>query len=165
MKSLISRNSQRVFFTGTKFLFYYITDSRRLSGIPFDTCIRRVLQWGVDFIQVREKYLSDKDLYERVRQIIALAQGTECRILVNGRADIAIAAGAHGVHLPSTGLRISDIRSWLPEDFLVGISTHTEEEIDQAVKEQADYALLGHIFPTASKTGFGVPAAGGVPHR
>jgi thiamine-phosphate diphosphorylase len=157
MKSLTSRNSRRVFSTGTEPFFYYITDSDRLSGIPLDTCIRRALQWGVDFIQVREKNLSDKDLYERVRQVVGLAEGTQCRILVNGRADIALAAGAHGAHLPSTGLRVSDIRSWLPDDFLVGISAHTEEEILQAGREHADYALLGHVFPTASKTGLGAP--------
>jgi thiamine-phosphate diphosphorylase len=84
-----------------------------------------------------------------------MARGTKCRVLVNGRADIALAAGAHGVHLPSVGLQISDIRAWLPASFYVGVSVHTMNEINCAVKQNADYLLLGHVFPTESKTGYG----------
>jgi len=157
MKSRISRNIPKEFSTGNRPLFYYVTDRRQLAGITFESCIRRALQWGVDFIQIREKDLSDRILFEQVRRIVVLANGTKCRIMVNGRADIARAAGAHGVHLPSTGLRVKDVQSWLPDNFLVGISVHTEEEIERACDEGADYVLLGHIFPTPSKSGLGKP--------
>jgi thiamine-phosphate pyrophosphorylase len=157
MKSRISRNTPKAFSTSRRPFFYYITNRRQLTGPAFEACIRRVLRWGVDCIQVREKDLSDRILFEKVRHVVDLARGTDCKILVNGRADIAMAAGAHGVHLPSTGLRPPDIRSWLPGDFLIGISVHTDEEIRRACDEGADYLLLGHVFPTPSKSGLGKP--------
>lgn len=120
-------------------------------------CIRRALNWGVDFIQIREKDLQDRALYQLTCSIVSLARSTACRILVNGRADIALAAGAHGVHLPSDGLQISKIRPWLPKDFCIGVSVHTMPEIRRACAQNPDYLLLGHVFPTKSKLGYGPP--------
>jgi thiamine-phosphate pyrophosphorylase len=157
MKLHISRNIQKAFSTGNRPLFYYITDRSQLSGMSLEACICRALKWGVQFIQVREKDLSDQILFEKVKRIVALAKGTKCKILVNDRADIALAAGAHGIHLPSTGFRATDLRPWLPDHFLIGKSVHTEKEIQSAYKEGADYLLLGHIFPTPSKSGLGKP--------
>jgi thiamine-phosphate pyrophosphorylase len=138
-------------------LFYYITDRRQLTGISLVRCIRRALDWGVDFIQIREKDLCERALYELTRRVVSMARGMKCRILVNGRADIALAAGAHGVHLPSTGLQVSEIRPWLPENFCIGVSVHTMPEIRRACAQNADYLLLGHVFPTRSKSGLGPP--------
>jgi len=126
-----------------------------LTGISLIACIRRALDWGVDFIQIREKDLQARELYDLTCRAVSLARGTKCRILVNGRADIALAAGAHGVHLPSTGPQISDIRQWLPKSFCIGISVHTMGEIRQGCARNADYLLLGHVFPTESKLGYG----------
>jgi thiamine-phosphate pyrophosphorylase len=75
--------------------------------------------------------------------------------MVNGRADIALAAGAHGVHLPSTRLNALDIRAWTPKGFLLGVSVHTEQEVANASRQNADYVLLGHVFPTVSKSDYG----------
>ena len=138
-------------------LFYYITDRRQLHGTSLIACIRRAIATGVDFVQIREKDLEDRALFELTRRVLALVDGTACRVLVNGRADIALAAGAHGVHLPSTGLQIPDIRKWLPPSLLVGLSAHTLAEIRRACEWKADYVLMGHIFPTRSKSGFGPP--------
>ncbi len=153
----ISRNSRRALFTDEAPLFYYVTDSGRITGAAFHACIRRALEWGADFIQVREKHVSDRALFELTRRIVKLAGQTKCRILVNGRADIALAAGAHGVHLPSNSLHVSDIRPWLPKNFLIGISVHSISEVKSACEEGVDYVLLGHLFPTPSKSGYGSP--------
>lgn len=128
-----------------------------MTGISLEACIRRALDWGVDFIQIREKDLGDRDLYDLTCLAVSLARGTKCRILVNGRADIALAAGAHGVHLPSVGLQVSEIRPWLPKDFLIGVSAHARDEVRRACMQKADYLLLGHVFPTKSKSGYGSP--------
>lgn len=138
-------------------MFYYITDGRQLAGRSFYDCIRRALNWGVDFIQVREKHKSDHALFELTQRIVKLSEGTKCRILVNRRADIAVAARAHGVHLPSNALAVSDIRCWLPERFLIGVSVHSNKEAQRACKDGADYILLGHLFPTPSKSSHGPP--------
>ena len=113
------------------------------------------MDWGVDFVQIREKDLPDRRLFELTSRAVALSHGRKCRILVNERADIALAAGAHGVHLPSKGLRVSDLRTWLPEGFVIGVSVHTEREIEAACAQGADYVLLGHVFPTESKRIYG----------
>ena len=109
----------------------------------------------MDFVQIREKDVPDRELFEIARRAVSLCRGTKCRVLVNGRADIALAAGAHGVHLPSTGLNASEIRAWIPESFIVGVSVHTEQEIANACSQRADYVLLGHVFPTVSKRNYG----------
>lgn len=138
-------------------LFYYITDRKRLQGRSLIPCIRRAIDRGVDFIQIREKDLTDRALFDLTRTVLAFARGTGCRVLVNGRADIALAAGADGVHLPSTGLQTTDMRKWVPDDFLIGVSVHTMPEIRHACAQGADYLLLGHIFPTESKASYGAP--------
>jgi len=150
-----SGKSQRAHFTGKRPLFYYITDTGKITGSAFYACIRRALKWGVDFIQIREKQMPDSDLFELTLRIVKLARNTECRILVNGRADIARVAGAHGVHLPSDSLRVTDLRSWLPNNFIIGKSVHSKNEAARARAEGADYLLLGHLFPTPSKSGYG----------
>jgi thiamine-phosphate pyrophosphorylase len=139
-------------------LLYYITDRKQL-GKPSSllSCIRRAASHGVDFIQIREKDLADGELFELVSRAVAIVKGTRCRILVNGRADIGLTAGAHGVHLPSGGLRVSDLRSWLPRGFLVGISAHSLRDAMRAYAERADYVLLGPVFPTQSKLRYGPP--------
>ncbi len=136
-------------------LFYYITDRTQLAGISLTACIQRAVDWGVDFVQIREKDLPDRRLFELACQAVSMSRGTKCRILVNGRADIALAAGAHGVHLPSMGLKASEMRAWIPKGFLVGVSVHTEHEIADACSQKADYVLLGHVFPTLSKRDYG----------
>lgn len=138
-------------------LLYYITDRRQLSGVSLLSCIRKALNWGVDFIQVREKDLSDRALFDLTNRIVDLSRDTGCRILVNGRADIAVAAGAHGVHLPSMGLQAVDIRPWVPKGFCIGTSVHSMREIRRAEAQGVDYILAGHVFPTPSKSGYGEP--------
>ena len=143
-------------------LSYFITDRRSLPVSEESALLRRVrkiIAWGVDFIQVREKDLSDRRLFELTRHVVKMAReiprDARCCVLVNGRADIAAAAGADGVHLGSSGLSISDIRAWVPENFIVGVSVHTMREIRAACAGGADYVLVGHVFPTASKEGMG----------
>jgi thiamine-phosphate pyrophosphorylase len=138
-------------------LYYYITDRKKLAGISLMQSIRRAISWGADFIQIREKDLSDRELFELVREAVVCCRESESRILVNGRADIAMAAGAQGVHLPSTGLKIPDLSRWLPARFVVGVSVHSVREACLAAKQGADYLLFGPIFRTPSKVGLGTP--------
>ena len=111
----------------------------------------------VDFVQVREKDLSDKEAFSLLSRALELSRGTKCKILLNGRADIALAAGAHGVHLPSQGLQVRDIKHWVPADFIIGVSVHSLREAGAAVRQGADYLLLGPIYPTESKLRYGDP--------
>jgi thiamine-phosphate pyrophosphorylase len=138
-------------------LFYYVTDGSQLTGISLLSCIRRAIIWGVDFIQVREKDLTDRELLDLTRRTVAMTRGTHCRVLVNGRSDVARAAGAHGVHLPSTGLAPGDLHRDLTRGMIVGNSTHSLAEARRAAERGAHYILLGPLYPTASKISLGSP--------
>ncbi len=152
-----SARTPRDTFPAERPLFYYITDRMQLLRETLPTRIRRVARWGVDFIQIREKDLDGYALYELTRSAVAAVRGLRCRILVNGRADVALSAGAHGVHLPSSGMRPGDIRGWVPKGFIIGVSVHSIREALQAAREGADYVLLGPVFRTPSKVAYGRP--------
>ncbi len=128
---------------------YYITDGSQLDGISgLLQCIARNLQDAVDFIQIREKDLPPKELLALVRSALALPNRYGTKILVNARLDIALAAGAHGVHLPSDSITAAEIRRVVPPGFLIAVSTHSKNDILDGV----DFAVFGPIFAPLSKT-------------
>jgi thiamine-phosphate diphosphorylase len=151
-----------------------ITDRRRL---PILAHVAAAADAGVDWVQIREPDLPAAELYEVVRHAVAEVSGggsggavPATRIIVNDRLDVALAAGAHGVHLRGTSFDASRVRAMVlaraasagggERDFLIGRSVHS---VDEAVAAEAagglDYLILGTIFPTASKPE-GHPLAG-----
>src|SRR5262245_38802533 len=131
---------------------YYVTD--RLQG-DILACAGRAVRDGVDMIQVREKDLTARDLFELVSRIRAHAAGTKTRVLVNARLDVALAAGLDGVHLPSRGLPVARVRPWVK---LLGVSVHSAEEAINAEKSQPDFIVFGPVFDSPGKTAVGLDA-------
>lgn len=131
---------------------YYITDRKLLpAGARLLDVIARNLQSGVDWVQIREKDLSARELFELVRQAVALPRGPQTKILVNTRVDVAIAAGADGVHLPVDAPLPSAWKTIVPAGFLFGASCHTFAELHQAEAAGAGYAVFGPVFAPRSK--------------
>jgi thiamine-phosphate diphosphorylase len=137
-----------------------VTDRRRL---PILAHVAAAADAGVDWVQIREPDLPAAELYEVVRHAVAEVSGSAARtrIIVNDRLDVALAAGAHGVHLRGTSFDASRVRALVAaRDFLVGRSVHSVEE---AVAVEAagglDYLIFGTMFPTTSKPD-GHPVAG-----
>lgn len=112
---------------------------------------------GVSAVQIREKDLSSRLIFELAVSVKAILRGRNTLCLVNERFDIAIAAGADGVHLTSTSMPLSAVRDVVPEEFVIGVSTHTVDEVSEASNGLADLAVFGPVFETPGKP----PPAGG----
>jgi len=112
---------------------------------------------GIDLIQIREKQLTARVLFELVFEAGKLTRGSNTRLLVNDRVDIAAGAGADGVHLTTQSLDARTIRRTFGAELLIGASTHSLNEVRSALDEGADFAVFGPIFETESKLQFGSP--------
>jgi thiamine-phosphate pyrophosphorylase len=123
--------------------------------------IRRAAAAGINWIQIREKDLETRKLTELVRLAAAGARETGTRILVNDRLDVALAAGAAGVHLGETSLRVETVAEWRRgaghSEFRIGASCHSTEAARAAEGAGADYIFFGPVFATPSKSAFGAP--------
>jgi thiamine-phosphate pyrophosphorylase len=160
----------------------YVTDRRNLASASGpdsgydrrDALLKRIgaaASAGVDWIQIREKDLSAKEVSSLTRE--ALAQTGRAnqrddfttRIFVNDRLDVAVSERAAGVHLGEKSLPVREVRKWLDaqpdraarEDFLVGVSCHALEAAVSAAQNGADYIFFGPVFSTPSKEALGAP--------
>jgi thiamine-phosphate pyrophosphorylase len=114
---------------------------------------------GIDLFQIREADLDGGALFDIARACVAAVGSTSTRVLVNDRLDVALAAGAHGVHLRSDSFGAREVRALVPGDFLVGRSVHDRAAALEAQQDGADFVIFGTVFPTGSKPA-GHPIAG-----
>jgi thiamine-phosphate pyrophosphorylase len=111
----------------------------------------------IDLIQIREKTLSANVLYQLATSAAAITKASATKLLINDRSDIAAAAGADGVHLTTSSLPAAVVRQSFGERFLIGVSTHSAAEADQARQTGADFVVFGPVFDTESKKDGGEP--------
>ena len=139
------------------FRLYLITDRTRTHGRPLTAALQAAAHAGVQAVQVREKALAPREQYALVEEIRGALAPLGVRVLINERADIACAAKLAGVHLTATGLSPAAARCCLPDEALVGVSTHTLAEARFAAEFGADFVTFGPVFFTPSKAGYGAP--------
>jgi thiamine-phosphate pyrophosphorylase len=149
-------------------LLYYITDRRAFPGTDAqqrEALLRRVADCaraGVDYIQLREKDLSAHELECLAREAVHAVRDNSAatKLLINSRADVALAIGADGVHLPAGELAPSEVRRlWrrcCNSEPLIGVSAHTTADIRRAQEQTADFAVLAPIFEKAQTATAGI---------
>jgi thiamine-phosphate pyrophosphorylase len=142
-------------------LLYYITDRTQFPGVDAEqraALLRRIgeaARAGVDYIQLREKDLSARELESLTREAVNVVRdnSTDTKLLINGRADIALACDADGVHLPGGDLPASEVRTlWMKSAMrppLLGVSAHSVADVRYAEAHGADFAVLAPIFEKA----------------
>lgn len=119
--------------------------------------VERARDARVSLVQIREKGLNARTLFELAARAAALTRESETRVVVNDRADVARAAGCDGVHLTTRSLDARAVRRAFGEDFLIGVSAHTRAEARAAKEGGADFAVFGPVFDTPSKRAYGPP--------
>lgn len=146
-------------------ILYAITNGATKSETtPDDPGFNRILHLAegavaaqISLFQIREKNLNARVLYELVARAVKITRGSLTKLLVNDRVDIALAAGADGVHLTSASLPARVVRRICGPEFLIGVSTHSLETARDARDSGADFALFGPVFETESKRAYGPP--------
>ena len=129
---------------------YPITDSH-LSGLTHAEQVRQLIAGGAEIVQIREKKASSASFYDSVVLALKASKDKGVHIVVNDRVDIAIAAGADGVHLGQDDLSPELARNLLGARKIIGYSTHSVEQAQAAIELPVDYIAIGPIFPTSTK--------------
>lgn len=129
---------------------YPITDVR-LSGLSHAEQVARLGAGGATLVQLREKHLSPREFYDEAERALCVARELGMRLIINDRADIALALHADGVHLGQDDLAPDAARRLLGEEAIIGFSTHSLEQAREAARLRVDYIAIGPIFNTSSK--------------
>lgn len=137
-----------------------VTDRHRLATLSDQglaalvSLVGAAASSGVNLVQIRERDLDDRTLCDVVRWCVRVTTGTQTRVLVNDRVDVAVASGADGVHLRSDSLPASRVRKIVPPRFLVGRSVHSAGEAEMVAAEgELDYLIAGTTLSSGSKPG------------
>ncbi len=135
----------------------YITSRKSLLLRPLEACISEAVEAGTDLIQIREKDLDTRSLLRLAERGVGTSRGSATRVVINDRLDVAMAAGAAGIHLGRQSIPAEQVRRVAPRDFQIGVSCHSAAEARSAEEAGADYVLLGPIFETPAKLVYGPP--------
>jgi thiamine-phosphate diphosphorylase len=146
----------------------YLITGGTASDQEFEEDLRRIqslvsaaIEGGVTMVQLREKKLSGKHLFELTSACAGLVRDSSTKLLVNDRTDIAVGARADGVHLTETSIPVAVIREKFGSDLLIGASVHSVDDAKAAAAGGADFAIYGPVFDSPGKG----PAVGLEGHR
>ena len=129
---------------------YPVTDTR-ISGLTHAEQVRRLADGGATLVQLRDKSASSQLFYQSAVEAVSAAREAGIRIVINDRVDIALAAGADGVHVGQDDLPAKEARKLLGENAIIGYSTHSLKQAVEAVGLPVDYIAIGPVFATSTK--------------
>lgn len=147
-KRLAARINPRAGFAEVR--LYVLMTAALCVGDWWETA-EAALRGGADVLQLREKQLSDRELLERARRLTRLCHDRGARCVVNDRPDIAVLAGADGVHVGQNDLPVVEARRVMGHERVVGVSTHSLEQARTALAAAPDYVAVGPMFATSTK--------------
>lgn len=134
---------------------YVITNREMAGGRPLEEVLKAALEGGATVIQLREKELSDREIFTIGMKIKPLIKKAGACFIINDRIDLALALNADGVHLGQRDLPLHSARKIMGEEKIIGISVKTVEEAHIAEANGADYLGVGGIYPTSTKKDIG----------
>lgn len=143
--------------TRVDFNLYLITDRNQTGSVRLIDVVDDALKGGVRGVQLREKDLSSRELYELAYEMRKLTAKYDARLIINDRVDIALAVEADGVHLGLNSLPIHRVRKLLGSSRLIGLSCHNQVNAIMAQENGADFITFGPVYYTASKANYGKP--------
>ncbi|HEV8726245.1 MAG TPA: thiamine phosphate synthase [Candidatus Binatia bacterium] len=143
------------------FDLYLVTDRSQTRGRDLLWVLERALEGGVRAIQLREKDLSGKDLFQLAAKTRELCDRYDAQLFVNDRIDVALAVDAAGVQLGKTSVPIETTRALVGPQKLIGYSAHSLEEAQIAQQIGTDFVLFGPVYFTQSKARYGMPQGPG----
>src|SRR5439155_8132433 len=129
---------------------YPITDVL-LSGLSHAEQVERLISGGATLIQLREKHAGSREFYYDARAALVAARNSNVRLIINDRADLALALKADGVHLGQSDIPVEAARRLLGEKAIIGVSTHDLAQVELAARMPIDYVAFGPVFTTATK--------------
>ena len=135
---------------------YFCTDRGLMSSATIEENVEAALTGGATVVQLREKHCSSREFYELAVRVRAIARRFGAPLIVNDRVDIALAAGADGVHVGQSDLPCAAVRRLVGEGMLVGVSAGSVAEALAAAREGADYLGVGAMYATGTKEDAGL---------
>lgn len=135
---------------------YVVTDEKIRKGVTHQQIAKSAVSGGADVIQLRDKEMSGRELFETAREIREITRGAGVLFIVNDRMDIALASGADGVHLGQDDLPVHEARKLAPDNFIIGISVRSVTEAINADQGGADYVAVSPVFGTGTKPDAGL---------
>ena len=136
---------------------YLVTDRALACGRPLADVVRAAVAGGVTCVQLREKEASAREFAVAARELLALLRPLGVPLIVNDRIDVALAAGADGVHVGQQDLSVADARRLGPPGWIVGVSAESVEDAVRAEREGADYVGASPVFATPTKADHAAP--------
>ncbi|GBF50827.1 thiamine-phosphate synthase [Leptospira ryugenii] len=130
---------------------YLVTDRSLCLHHSLEEVILKSVQGGVQIVQLREKEASSREFFALATRIKELLSPFSIPLLINDRLDIALAVGAHGLHLGQSDLPVIEARRLLGDDKIIGLSVETEQDVLQAKQLPVDYLGVSPIFATPTK--------------
>jgi thiamine-phosphate pyrophosphorylase len=131
---------------------YLVTDPVVIGDRALTDVVLSAVDGGAQVVQLREKAASARVFVERARALRELLEPRGVPLIINDRVDVALAAGAHGVHIGRNDMAYADARRLLGSDAIIGLSVETRVDVDEAERLDVDYLGVSPVFATATKT-------------